>query len=84
TDELTEREHEVALLVARHLSNKQIAQALFLSVRTVESHVYSARGKLGARTRRELGRLVGEAGDPGGGAGPDAGAGQGGSFGTVD
>lgn len=61
TDELTEREYEVALLVARHLSNKQIAHELFLSVRTVESHVYSGRGKLGARSRRELGRLVGEA-----------------------
>ncbi|MFB2585257.1 helix-turn-helix transcriptional regulator [Herbiconiux liukaitaii] len=56
--ELTERELEVALLVAGHLSNKEIAQRLFLSVRTVESHVYTARGKLGARTRRELGRMV--------------------------
>ena len=61
--ELTERETEVALLVANHLSNKEIAQRLFLSVRTVESHVYTARGKLGARTRRELGRMV---------SGPDA------------
>ncbi len=57
---LTDREHEVALLVARRLSNKEIAQHLFLSVRTVESHIYSARGKLGARSRRELGRLVAE------------------------
>lgn len=56
--ELTGREHEIALLVARQLSNKEIAQRLFLSVRTVESHVYTARGKLGARSRRELGRLV--------------------------
>jgi DNA-binding CsgD family transcriptional regulator len=56
--ELTERETEVALLVADHLSNKEIAQRLYLSVRTVESHVYTARGKLGARTRRELGRMV--------------------------
>ncbi|TAJ48634.1 MAG: LuxR family transcriptional regulator [Herbiconiux sp.] len=56
--ELTDREHEIALLVARQLSNKEIAQQLFLSVRTVESHIYTARGKLGARSRRELGRLV--------------------------
>ncbi|WP_368498356.1 LuxR C-terminal-related transcriptional regulator [Herbiconiux sp. A18JL235] len=55
---LTERELEVALLVARQLSNKEIAHQLYLSVRTVESHVYTARGKLGARTRRELGRIV--------------------------
>lgn len=50
--------HEIALLVARQLSAKEIAQRFFLSVRTVESHVYTGRGKLGARSRRELGRLV--------------------------
>ncbi|MBF4572635.1 hypothetical protein ITJ64_08900 [Herbiconiux sp. VKM Ac-1786] len=57
---LTEREHEIALLVARRLSNKEIAQQLFLSVRTVESHIYAARGKLGAGSRRELGERVRE------------------------
>jgi len=56
--DLTDREHQVALLVARQLSNKEIAQQLYLSVRTVESHIYTARGKLNARSRRELGRLV--------------------------
>lgn len=56
---LTERELEVARLVAKQLSNKEIANQLYLSVRTVESHIYTARGKLGARTRRELGRIVG-------------------------
>ena len=59
--ELTDREHEIALLVSRQLTNKEIARQLFLSVRTVESHVYTARGKVGARTRRELGRMVAEA-----------------------
>jgi DNA-binding CsgD family transcriptional regulator len=62
TAELTEREYEIALLVATGLSNKQIAERLYLSVRTVESHVYQARGKLGARSRRELGRMVGTPG----------------------
>lgn len=57
---LTEREHEIALLVARRLSNKEIAQQLYLSVRTVESHIYAARGKLGAGSRRELGDRVRE------------------------
>jgi DNA-binding CsgD family transcriptional regulator len=57
---LTEREHEIALLVAGRLSNKEIAQQLFLSVRTVESHIYAARGKLGAGSRRELGDRVRE------------------------
>ncbi|MCS5734764.1 helix-turn-helix transcriptional regulator [Herbiconiux sp. CPCC 203386] len=60
-DELSEREYEIALLVAEQLSNKEIARRLFLSVRTVESHVYTARGKVGARTRRELGRVVADA-----------------------
>jgi DNA-binding CsgD family transcriptional regulator len=55
---LTEREREIALLVAHRLSNKEIAQKLFLSVRTVESHIYAARGKLGAGSRRELGERV--------------------------
>ncbi|WP_438354998.1 LuxR C-terminal-related transcriptional regulator [Microbacterium sp. CJ88] len=35
-----------------------MAQRLFLSVRTVESHVYQARAKIGARSRGELGRMV--------------------------
>ncbi|MGA1836199.1 LuxR C-terminal-related transcriptional regulator [Herbiconiux sp. 11R-BC] len=65
TDELTDREHEVARLVAQGLSNKEIAQRLFLSVRTVESHVYTARGKTGSTSRRELGRLVAETGGRG-------------------
>ncbi|MGD8169762.1 response regulator transcription factor [Herbiconiux sp. P16] len=71
--ELTDREHEIAMLVARQLSNKEIAQRLFLSVRTVESHVYTARGKLGARSRRELGRLVSGGDGPGAGPGGQAG-----------
>ncbi|MCS5714014.1 LuxR C-terminal-related transcriptional regulator [Herbiconiux sp. CPCC 205716] len=57
---LTDREHEIALLVASRLSNKEIAQQLYLSVRTVESHIYAARGKLGAGSRRELGERVRE------------------------
>lgn len=55
---LTTREREVAALAARGLSNREIAGRLFLSVRTVESHVYLARRKLGAASRRDLaGRL---------------------------
>ena len=55
---LTGRESEVALLAARGLSNRDIARALFLSVRTVESHLYQARVKLGAASRRDLGALL--------------------------
>lgn len=51
---LTSRELEVAQLVAEARTNQQIAERLFLSVRTVESHVRSALAKLGLRTRTEL------------------------------
>lgn len=56
--ELTRREREIALLVAEGLGNREIAERLYLSVRTVESHVYQARAKLGVRSRAELGRTV--------------------------
>lgn len=55
---LTPREFEIAGLVRQGLSNRQIAHTLFLSVRTVESHIYQARAKLGARNRTDLGTLV--------------------------
>ena len=57
-DELTVREREIALLAGEGLTNREIAARLFLSIRTVESHVYQARMKVGAPTRRELGRVV--------------------------
>jgi two-component system response regulator NreC len=51
---LTEREQEVVRLVARGLTNGQIAKALFLSIRTVESHRARIMRKLGCRDRSEL------------------------------
>lgn len=57
-EELTAREREIALLADQGLTNREIATRLFLSVRTVESHVYQARLKLGAASRRELARMV--------------------------
>lgn len=57
-EELTRREREIALLAEDGLSNREIAEPLFLSVRTVESHIFQARGKVHARTRRELGAAV--------------------------
>ena len=44
----------MAGLVARGLTNQQIATQLFLSVRTVESHVRGALAKAGISSRTEL------------------------------
>ena len=54
-EELSERESEVLGLVAGGLTNAQIARRLFISVRTVESHVASLLRKLGLEDRRALG-----------------------------
>jgi len=51
---LTDREYEVAILVAQGLSNRVIAEQLVLSKRTVEMHVAHALDKLGLTTRTEL------------------------------
>ena len=56
---MTAREREIADLVAGALTNRQIADLLVLSERTVESHVRSVLAKLGAANRTELATLVG-------------------------
>lgn len=50
---LSEREADVLRLLAQGLTNKDIAQTLILSVRTVEAHLRSVYGKLGVRSRTE-------------------------------
>lgn len=63
TGALSERERQIAELVAAGASNPEIAQALFLSRKTVERHVSNVLAKLGARNRAELAGLIsGEAG----------------------
>ncbi len=51
---LTPQEHEIAMLAASGLSNKQIGQRLFLSHRTVAAHLYRAFPKLGVTSRAGL------------------------------
>lgn len=53
---MTKREREVLALVAAHLTNRQIGDELYLSVRTVEAHVSSLMRKLGVGDRRSLAR----------------------------
>ncbi|MDO5511228.1 LuxR family transcriptional regulator [Corynebacterium sp.] len=56
--QLTAREREISYLVGQGLSNQEMAEQLFLSVRTVEYHVYNATHKLNLSSRVELRRLV--------------------------
>ncbi len=52
--ELTEREIDVLRLIARGLTNREMAERLFLSVRTVESHRARIQRKLGRSRRSDL------------------------------
>jgi DNA-binding CsgD family transcriptional regulator len=53
-DALTAQERRVAEMAAEGLSNPQIAQALFVTRRTVETHLRHAFQKLDIRSREEL------------------------------
>ncbi len=54
----TQREREVAVLVSQGLSNREVAEAISLSVRTVEGHVYRASVKAGTATRSDLSSVI--------------------------
>jgi DNA-binding NarL/FixJ family response regulator len=51
---LTDQERRVAQLAAEGLLNREIAEALFISPKTVETHLSRTFDKLGVRSRRAL------------------------------
>jgi DNA-binding CsgD family transcriptional regulator len=62
-DLLTPQELQVALQVVAGASNREAAAALFLSPKTIESHLNSVYRKLGIRSRTELVRRLPDAGE---------------------
>ena len=56
--DLTKREQEVLVLVAAGHSNKEVAEALFISIKTVETHKSSILDKLGLKNTAELVRYA--------------------------
>jgi DNA-binding CsgD family transcriptional regulator len=58
-DALTASERRVAHMAAEDLSNKEIAQALFVTVKTVEQHLSRVYRKLDISSRRQLGEALG-------------------------
>jgi ATP/maltotriose-dependent transcriptional regulator MalT len=57
-DELTEQEWQIAELAAEGLSNREIAQRLYVSHRTVGSHLYHIFPKLGVSSRSQLSAAI--------------------------
>lgn len=57
---LTTREREVIALVSQGLSNRQIAESLSMSIRTVEGHLYRASARTGVSSRARLATLLNE------------------------
>lgn len=55
---LTPREHDVLCLLCQRLSDREIADRLYLSLRTIHSHVGSILSKLGVRTRRDAAAIA--------------------------
>jgi DNA-binding CsgD family transcriptional regulator len=62
---MSEREQQVADLVARGLSNAEVAARLFISPRTVTTHLERIYRRLGISSRAELSRYVAADAPPG-------------------
>ncbi len=63
---ITDREREIATLVGAGLTNRQVADRLGVSVRTIDGHLYRIFTKLGIEDRDQLARLIRTAGEPNG------------------
>jgi two-component system NarL family response regulator len=59
---LTAREHEVAVLLARGMSNRQIAETLIITEKTAKNHVQRVLEKVGLHSRSELAAQAGALG----------------------
>jgi len=57
-DQLTAQELQIAQLAAKGLSNREIGQKLFVSPRTVSTHLYRIYPKLGISARGELASVL--------------------------
>ena len=56
--QLTKREREVLFFVSASRSNREIADELGISERTVESHIRAILGKVGGRSRHDIIKLA--------------------------
>ena len=62
-ESLTPSQRRVAELAASGMTNRQVAQALFLTVKTIETHLAAAYDKLGIRSRQQLSAALSERGE---------------------
>jgi len=60
SDALTPRERRIVTMAAEELSNREIAEALFITTKTVETHLGRAYRKLGVASRRDLPAALGD------------------------
>ena len=61
---LTARERDIAAMAAQGITSQQIADRLYLSVRTVNNHLQNVYTKLGVSGRRQLAGVLGESSAP--------------------